>query len=85
MSLAPQELLLFHKHSANLKATFSSNVNLGGPLDLRLEKTAPYNVDLQLVTTQVDFSGPGTATRDITIAAPYGLPSGVRISAVRTG
>ncbi|WP_229780844.1 NPCBM/NEW2 domain-containing protein, partial [Deinococcus malanensis] len=74
MSLAPQELLLFHKHSANLKATFSSNVNLGGPLDLRLEKTAPYNVDLQLVTTQVDFSGPGTATRDITIAAPYGLP-----------
>ncbi|MFD1734231.1 NPCBM/NEW2 domain-containing protein [Deinococcus malanensis] len=74
MSLDPQELTMFHKHSAQVRATFSSTVNLGSPLDLRLEPAEPgRGLTLQLITTRVDFSSPGTETRDITIAAPNAL------------
>ncbi|MEF2279179.1 NPCBM/NEW2 domain-containing protein [Deinococcus sp. YIM 134068] len=79
LSLDRSLLTVFHKHSASVRATFSSDANVSGPLDLRLER---LNSGLEpnlprLETTRVNFSGPGTTTQDISIAAPTDLLSNV--------
>ncbi|WP_019584886.1 NPCBM/NEW2 domain-containing protein [Deinococcus apachensis] len=69
ITLAPDSLSIFHKHSATVKATFR---NLYGPVNLRLEVQPGRTTGLELWTTSVDLpnSGETPVTRDIVIAAP---------------
>ncbi len=71
------DLQVLHKHSATLNATFSSTAPLNGPLTLRLERAVPGVgfEGMQLRTTSVAFTGPGSTTRPLTIAAPMTLLS----------
>ncbi len=72
LTLDRGELSVFHKHSASLTATFAAKGAVAGPLNLRLERADPNRgLLLELRTPQVNFTGPGSATRTLTIAAPF--------------